>query len=124
MNFRTWFTNIRRWFRLLIRHRPGGIYYINGADVLPQPLEAEAEAEAVRQMEEGSEEARGALIEHNLRLVVYIAKKYESSGVGIEDLISIGTLGLIKAINTFRSDKNIKLATIKVLLLIMRLIAL
>ena len=111
MNFRTWFTNIRRWFRLLIRHRPGGTYYINGADVLPQPLEAEAEAEAVRQMEEGSEEARGALIEHNLRLVVYIAKKYESSGVGIEDLISIGTLGLIKAINTFRSDKNIKLAT-------------
>jgi len=112
MNFKAWFINIRRWFRSLFRRRPGGTYYINGADVLPQPLEAEEEAEAVRRMEEeGCEEARGALIEHNLRLVVYIAKKFESSGVGIEDLISIGTLGLIKAINTFRSDKNIKLAT-------------
>ena len=105
---------VRWWHRLLARLRckRNGIYYINGADVLPQPLEADEEAEALRRMEEeGCELARGMLIEHNLRLVVYIAKKFENSGVGIEDLISIGTLGLIKAINTFRSEKNIKLAT-------------
>ena len=112
MKLTKWFTDIRRFLRSLFQHKENGSYYINGADVLPQPLEAAEEAEAVRRMEEeGCEEARGALIEHNLRLVVYIAKKFESSGVGIEDLISIGTLGLIKAINTFRSDKNIKLAT-------------
>ena len=112
MKLKKWFTDIRRFLRSRFIHKENGTYYINGADVLPQPLEAEEEAEALRRMEEeGSEEARGALIEHNLRLVVYIAKKFESSGVGIEDLISIGTLGLIKAINTFRSEKNIKLAT-------------
>ena len=111
MKLTKWFTDIRRFLRSLFQHKENGSYYINGADVLPQPLEAEEEAAALRRLEEGSEEARGALIEHNLRLVVYIAKKFESSGVGIEDLISIGTLGLIKAINTFRSEKNIKLAT-------------
>lgn len=104
------------WQRLKALFRRGGergTYYINGADVLPQPLSHEEEAEAIRRLETDgdNEDARGMLIEHNLRLVVYVAKKFESTGIGIEDLISIGTMGLIKAINTFRSDKNIKLAT-------------
>lgn len=106
------FLSLARRLRELFRRRESGIYYINGADVLPQPLSAEEESEALRRLEEeGSEAARDALIEHNLRLVVYIAKKFESSGVGIEDLISIGTLGLVKAISTFRAERNIKLAT-------------
>lgn len=91
-----------------------GIYYINGPDVLPQPLTREEESEAIALLEAGepaSDKARSLLIERNLRLVAFIARRYENSGVGIEDLISIGTLGLIKAVNTFRSDKNIKLAT-------------
>lgn len=87
-----------------------GIYYINGPDVLPAPLTKEEEAEVIARLEI-DDDARSVLIEHNLRLVVYIAKKFENTGTGIEDLISIGTVGLIKAINTFRSDKNIKLAT-------------
>ena len=94
--------------------KSGGIYYINGPDVLPQPLTREEEALAVATLEDGgsgAENARSLLIERNLRLVAFIARRYENSGVGIEDLISIGTLGLIKAVNTFRSDKNIKLAT-------------
>ena len=88
------------------------IHYIGGAEVLPAPLNAEEEARAIRKLgtEEGKE-ARSLLIEHNLRLVVYIAKKFDNTGVGVEDLISIGTIGLIKAINTFNSGKNIKLAT-------------
>jgi len=99
-------------FQALLHHpEEHGTYYINGADVLPQPLTHEEEADALRRLEERDERARDILIEHNLRLVVYIAKKFESTGIGIEDLISIGTLGLIKAINTFRADKNIKLAT-------------
>ena len=95
----------------------GGIYYIHGPEVLPQPLSREEEAEIIAVLEsggEGSEAARQTLIERNLRLVAFIARRYESpptAGVNIEDLISIGTLGLIKAVNTFRSDKNIKLAT-------------
>ncbi len=91
-----------------------GIFYINGPDVLPHPLTHEEEAEAVAALEDGGvagEAARTRLIEHNLRLVAFIARRYENSGVGIEDLISIGTPGLIKAINTFRSDRGIKLAT-------------
>ena len=87
-----------------------GIYYINGPDVLPAPLSKEEEAEIISKIDT-DDDARSVLIEHNLRLVVYIAKKFENTGTGIEDLISIGTVGLIKAINTFRSDKNIKLAT-------------
>ena len=90
--------------------RPKGVYYINGPDVLPPPLSKDEEAEAIAMMDL-DEEARNLLVEHNLRLVVYIAKKFENTGTGIEDLISIGTVGLIKAINTFRADKNIKLAT-------------
>lgn len=88
----------------------GGVYYINGPDVLPAPLTREEEADVIARLEI-DDDARSVLIEHNLRLVVYIAKKFENTGTGIEDLISIGTVGLIKAINTFRSDKNIKLAT-------------
>ena len=88
----------------------GETYYVNGTDTLPPPLSAEAEAEALRDLDSRSE-ARTTLIEHNLRLVVYIAKKFESTGIGIEDLVSIGTIGLIKAINTFKTDKNNKLAT-------------
>ena len=92
--------------------RPRCVHYINGSATLPPPLEAERENELITElMSDSPEKARGELIEHNLRLVVYIAKKFESTGVGIEDLISIGTIGLIKAINTFRADRNIKLAT-------------
>lgn len=87
-----------------------GVYYINGAETLPAPLSSEEEAELLGRLEQ-EPELRKTLIEHNLRLVVYISKKFESTGVGLEDLISIGTIGLIKAINTFCPDKNIKLAT-------------
>ena len=93
-----------------IHRRPRGIYYVNGPDVLPAPLSREEENEALLRLPE-DESARAALIEHNLRLVVYIARRFENTGTGLEDLVSIGTLGLIKAINTFRADKNIKLAT-------------
>lgn len=88
-----------------------GVYYINGPELLPPPYSPEKEAEVITALEAGDPDARNALIEHNLRLVVYIAKKFESTGTGIEDLISIGTIGLCKAVGTFRSDKNIKLAT-------------
>ncbi len=87
------------------------IYYINSPQILPPPLSKEEEAELTELYQQGDECARDKLVEHNLRLVVYIAKKFESSGVNIEDLISIGTIGLIKAVNTFKPDKNIKLAT-------------
>ena len=87
------------------------IYYINGADSLPPPLTQEDEAAAIKRLSDGDESARSELIEHNLRLVVYIARKFENTGINIEDLISIGTIGLIKAVNTFRADRNIKLAT-------------
>ena len=88
------------------------IHYIGGSDILPAPLEAAAEKKAIKDLgTEKDENARKILIEHNLRLVVYIAKKFDNTGVGVEDLISIGTIGLIKAINTFNPDKNIKLAT-------------
>ena len=108
IGFRTW---------LAWRLGRGGIYYIHGPEVLPQPLSKEEESEIIAVLESGgedSEAARQTLIERNLRLVAFIARRYENpptAGVNIEDLISIGTLGLIKAVNTFRSDKNIKLAT-------------
>ncbi len=88
-----------------------GIYYIGGTDVLPAPLKGSQEQEALEQMEMGSEQAKALLIERNLRLVVFIARRFENTGINLEDLISIGTIGLIKAINTYRRDKNIKLAT-------------
>ena len=93
----------------LFSHR-SGVYYINGPDVLPAPLTPTQEGEALSRLP-GDEAARNLLIEHNLRLVVYIARRFDSTGVGLEDLVSIGTIGLIKAINTFCPDKNIKLAT-------------
>ncbi|MBR2340628.1 MAG: RNA polymerase sporulation sigma factor SigE [Clostridia bacterium] len=96
--------------RIKKKYNFGQIYYINGADVLPAPLTREEEAE-ILSSGDISEYQRNLLIEHNLRLVVYIAKKFENTGINIEDLISIGTVGLMKAINTFKMDKNIKLAT-------------
>ena len=95
----------------LMFRRENDVHYIGGAEVLPAPLEAEEEAECIENLEKEDGEARKKLIEHNLRLVVYIAKKFDNTGIGVEDLISIGTIGLIKAINTFNPGKNIKLAT-------------
>lgn len=100
-------TRLRLWVAAKISKR--GIFYINGPEVLPAPLSQEDEAECIARLDD--ERARSELIEHNLRLVVYIAKRFENTGTGIEDLISIGTVGLIKAVNTFRADKSIKLAT-------------
>ena len=104
----TLISKIRRFMAFILHKKE--IYYINGPDLLPPPLEAQEEAKILAMMEENPENA-SVLIEHNLRLVVYIAKKFENTGVGLEDLISIGTIGLIKAINTYKSEKNIKLAT-------------
>ena len=87
------------------------VYYIGGTDVLPAPLKGTQEQQALEELERGSEDAKKLLIERNLRLVVFIARRFENTGVYIEDLISIGTIGLVKAINTYRRDKNIKLAT-------------
>ena len=98
--------------RFGLRECEGDIHYIGGADILPPPLEIAEENEMIRGLESAdAKEARATLIEHNLRLVVYIAKKFDNTGVGVEDLISIGTIGLIKSINTFDPNKNIKLAT-------------
>lgn len=91
---------------------PGcGIHYIGGTDILPPPLKGQQELVTLQKLEEGDEEAKRLLVEHNLRLVVYIARRFENTSTGLEDLISIGTIGLIKAIGTYRRDKNIKLAT-------------
>ena len=87
------------------------VYYIGGSDSLPPPLSTEEENENLKLMMEDNQDAKNCLIEHNLRLVVYIARKFDNTGINVEDLISIGTIGLIKAINTFKMDKNIKLAT-------------
>ena len=87
------------------------IHYIGGSDTLPPPLDREEEAEAIAALELGDDAARARLIEHNLRLVVYIARRFENTAVNIEDLISIGAIGLIKAVNTFKSSKTVKLAT-------------
>ena len=100
-----------RIFCLWSRIFPGKIYYINGPENLPPPLTKEEEKKAFEELEHGSREAKNMLIEHNLRLVVYIARKFESTGIGVEDLTSIGTIGLIKAVNTFEARKGIKLAT-------------
>ena len=98
--------------RELLFGKRGEIHYIGGAEVLPPPLEAEEEARMLELLEtEDREKARSTLVERNLRLVVYIAKKFDNTGISVEDLISIGTIGLIKAINTFNTGKNIKLAT-------------
>ena len=91
--------------------QPPPVFYIGGSDTLPPPLEREDEETAIRALDVGDDAARRLLIEHNLRLVVYIARRFENTGINIEDLISIGTIGLIKAVNTFNSSKKIKLAT-------------
>ena len=91
--------------------RPSKIMYVGGTDVLPPPLKGIEEQKMLERLNAGDAEAKQLLIEHNLRLVVYIARRFENTGINLEDLISIGTIGLIKAVGTFRSDKNIKLAT-------------
>ena len=99
-------------FRNVLMSTGREIHYIGGSEVLPPPLDPDTEAEMIAQLgTEQEKDARSKLIEHNLRLVVYIAKKFDNTGVGVEDLISIGTIGLIKAVNTYNSRKNIKLAT-------------
>ena len=109
---------MKKWRGLLLRlaarlglYRPGAVMYIGGSDTLPPPLTREEEAELIARLGEGDDGVRDQLIERNLRLVVYIARRFENTGVGIEDLISIGTIGLIKAIGTYDAGKNIKLAT-------------
>lgn len=100
---------IRLWLLRIVRRDK--VMYIGGSDTLPQPLTRAEEAELIARMGQGDFSVRQALIERNLRLVVYLARRFENTGINMEDLISIGTIGLIKAINTFRADKNIKLAT-------------
>lgn len=104
---------IQWWYKLLIKLKVKSdeIYYIGGSEALPPPLSREDEAKWLNKLSDGDQEARGILIERNLRLVVYIARKFENTGINIEDLISIGAIGLIKAVNTFNPEKKIKLAT-------------
>ena len=102
---------INRLLDILGIRKESPIFYIGGSDILPPPLKGQEEEDALCALERGEEQAKQLLIEHNLRLVVYIARRFESTGIYLEDLISIGTIGLIKAVGTYRSDKNIKLAT-------------
>ncbi len=100
------------WLKLYLKKRlPQLIHYIGSTEVLPPPLRENEEHDLINQLAKGNMEVKSTLIEHNLRLVVYIAKKFENTGINIEDLVSIGTIGLIKAVNTFEPSKNIKLAT-------------
>lgn len=98
-------------YGMVLQIRRGSVCYIGGSDLLPPPLTREEEVSMIRKVHAGDSEARSTMIERNLRLVVYIARKFENTGISIEDLISIGTIGLIKAVNSFNPDKNIKLAT-------------
>lgn len=100
--------NLLEWIGIVSRQK---MYYIGGSDVLPPPLKGQEEQDTLERLEQGDEQAKQYLIEHNLRLVVYIARRFENTGINLEDMISIGTIGLIKAISTYRRDKNIKLAT-------------
>ena len=102
---------IKSWLEKHFPPAPSELFYIGGSDILPPPLSRDDEEQAILAMEAGDEKAKQTLTEHNLRLVVYIARRFENTGLNLEDLISIGTIGLIKAINTFKSAKNIKLAT-------------
>lgn len=104
-------TKLLQWLVRLGILRQGSVYYICGSDILPAPVSPEEEQRLLQLLQEGDVDAKQTLIERNLRLVVYIARRFENTGVGIEDLISIGTIGLIKAVSTFKPDKNIKLAT-------------
>ena len=99
-----WLVRLRLW-------QPGKLMYIGGSDVLPAPLSREEESQLIQRLAQGDQSASGPLIEHNLRLVVYIARRFENTGINIEDLISIGTIGLIKAVGTYQPAKAIKLAT-------------
>ena len=103
--------NLRKLLCILGLQREQDIFYIGGSDILPPPLKGQQEQAALEALEQGDEGAKQTLVEHNLRLVVYIARRFENTGINIEDLISIGTIGLIKAIGTYRLDKNIRLAT-------------
>lgn len=106
------FTKLRLLIRrLLLRLHAPGVHYVGGSDTLPPPLPKAEEEAAIKALSEGDEAAKQLLIEHNLRLVVYIARRFESTGINLEDLVSIGSIGLIKAINTFKASKSIKLAT-------------
>lgn len=107
MKLRLWYYKLR----IKLGIKPNEIYYIGGSTALPPPLSKEEEVDVLAQLKNGDEAARAILIERNLRLVVYIARKFENTGINIEDLISIGTIGLIKAVNTFDIDRKIKLAT-------------
>lgn len=98
-------------YGMVLQFRKGSVCYIGGSDLLPPPLTREEESNLVRKVNAGDSQARATMIERNLRLVVYIARKFENTGISIEDLISIGAIGLIKAVNSFNPDKNIKLAT-------------
>lgn len=107
---------VKEWKFLLLKFYinkklPGYIHYIGSTEVLPPPLQEQEESALIGRLDQGDLEVKSTLIEHNLRLVVYIAKKFENTGINIEDLVSIGTIGLIKAVNTFEPKKNIKLAT-------------
>ena len=106
-----WKEHLLRTLARLGLWRPGSLHYIGGSDVLPAPLSREEERACIARLAEGDQEASATLIEHNLRLVVYIARRFENTGINIEDLISIGTIGLIKAVGTYQPAKNIKLAT-------------
>ena len=103
--------NLRKLLSLLGLTREQNIFYIGGSDILPPPLKGQQEQEALEALERGDEQAKQLLVEHNLRLVVYIARRFENTGINIEDLISIGTIGLMKAVSTYRLEKKIKLAT-------------
>lgn len=103
--------SIWRWLKKLGLFGKNRIFYIGGSEVLPPPLKGQQERQALEALEQGDEQARQQLVEHNLRLVVYIARRFENTGINLEDLISIGSIGLIKAIGTYKLDKKIKLAT-------------
>ncbi len=103
--------NIIKVIRKLLKNNNSGVYYVGSTDILPPPLPKEEEEKLVLLRESGDKNARNKLVEHNLRLVVFLSKKYEGSGYDLEDLVSIGTIGLIKGVNTYKLDKNIKLAT-------------
>ena len=103
--------NLRKLLCILGLQREQDIFYIGGSDILPPPLKGEEERQTLEALEQGDEDAKQRLVEHNLRLVVYIARRFENTGINIEDLISIGTIGLMKAIGTYRLEKKIKLAT-------------
>lgn len=111
VRFSTLFLKLLAHVRMNLHLKSGEIYYINGPETLPPPLAPPEEAACLKKLEQGDPGARNTLIVHNLRLVVYIAKKFENTGIGVEDLVSIGTIGLIKAVNTFCPSRSIKLAT-------------